>query len=67
MGGATGLIGDPSGRLKERDILLKDDLEQNVIGISNVLSKIFQNALYLTQQQYAMPELKYNILKLLLL
>ncbi|XP_041346637.1 LOW QUALITY PROTEIN: tyrosine--tRNA ligase, mitochondrial-like [Gigantopelta aegis] len=57
VGGATGLIGDPSGRLKERDSLLKDDLEQNVIGISNVLSKIFQNALYLTQQQYAMPDL----------
>lgn len=67
MGGATGLIGDPSGRLKERESLLKDDLEHNIIGISNVLLKIFQNASYLTQRQSAMPDLKYNIFKLLLL
>ena len=66
MGGATGLIGDPSGRLKERDTLLKDDLEHNIVGISNILLKIFQNASYLTRQ-CAMPDLKYHILKLLLL
>ena len=67
MGGATGLIGDPSGRLKERDTLLKDDLEHNIVGISNILLKIFQNASYLTQRQCVMPNLKYHILKLLLL
>ena len=61
MGGATGLIGDPSGRLKERDTLLKDDLEHNIVGISNILLKIFQNASYLTQRQCAMPNLKYYI------
>jgi len=33
LGGATGMIGDPSGKSKERNLLSKAQLEQNVKGI----------------------------------
>ena len=34
VGGATGMIGDPTGRSDERNLLSKDDLERNVAGIA---------------------------------
>ena len=33
VGGATGMIGDPSGKSKERTLLTGDTLEQNVAGL----------------------------------
>lgn len=39
VGGATGLIGDPSGKTSERPLLTKDDVARNVEGIKAVLSK----------------------------
>ena len=39
VGGATGMIGDPSGKSSERNLLDEDTLNNNVIGIKNVLSK----------------------------
>ena len=33
VGGATGLVGDPSGKTDERAMLSKEDLERNVAGI----------------------------------
>lgn len=39
VGGATGLIGDPSGKTSERPLLTKDDVAKNVEGIKAVLSK----------------------------
>ncbi len=33
VGGATGLIGDPSGKSTERPFLSEDDLQKNIIGI----------------------------------
>ncbi len=33
VGGATGMIGDPSGKSKERNLLSEDDLQKNVAGI----------------------------------
>jgi len=30
FGGATGMIGDPSGRSKERNLLHLDDIKQNI-------------------------------------
>ena len=34
VGGATGMIGDPSGKSEERNLLSPDQLEQNVAGIT---------------------------------
>ena len=33
VGGATGMIGDPSGKSAERNLLSRDDLEANVAGL----------------------------------
>ena len=33
VGGATGMIGDPSGKSKERNLLSEEDLQKNVAGI----------------------------------
>jgi len=43
VGGATGIVGDPSGRLKERDVLPRETLERNITGITENLTRIFQN------------------------
>jgi tyrosyl-tRNA synthetase len=34
VGGATGMIGDPSGKSAERNLLSKDQLQQNVAGMA---------------------------------
>ncbi len=39
LGGATGMIGDPSGKSAERNLLDEETLHKNVIGIKSVLSK----------------------------
>src|SRR5690554_3306073 len=39
VGGATGMIGDPSGKSDERNLLTEEILEQNVTGIKRVLSR----------------------------
>ena len=39
VGGATGMIGDPSGKSQERQLLTPDLLKQNVAGITEVISK----------------------------
>jgi tyrosyl-tRNA synthetase len=39
-GGATGMIGDPSGKSAERNLLSRDQLEQNVASIKGQLSRI---------------------------
>ena len=39
VGGATGLIGDPSGKASERQLLTKQLVAQNVEGIKGVLSR----------------------------
>lgn len=39
IGGATGMIGDPSGKSQERNLLDEDTLEKNLNGIKNQLSK----------------------------
>jgi tyrosyl-tRNA synthetase len=37
-GGGTGMIGDPSGKTKERQLLSRDQVEENVAGIKEQLS-----------------------------
>jgi tyrosyl-tRNA synthetase len=39
VGGATGMIGDPSGKSDERNLLDEETLNKNVAGIKNVLSR----------------------------
>ncbi len=40
VGGGTGLIGDPSGKTAERQILSKEKIEENLIGIRAQLSHL---------------------------
>jgi len=39
LGGATGMIGDPSGKSQERNLLDKEAIEKNIFGISQVIEK----------------------------
>ncbi|TWT37700.1 Tyrosine--tRNA ligase [Posidoniimonas corsicana] len=39
VGGATGMIGDPSGKSAERNLLSKDDLERNVAAIGEQMKR----------------------------
>ncbi|HEU5052258.1 MAG TPA: tyrosine--tRNA ligase [Hanamia sp.] len=39
VGGATGMVGDPSGKSEERNLLSKDVLEKNVAAVKQQLSK----------------------------
>ncbi|GGG29974.1 tyrosine--tRNA ligase [Lysinibacillus alkalisoli] len=41
VGGATGMIGDPSGRSEERQLQTPEQVEQNVQGIKKQLEMIF--------------------------
>ena len=41
IGGATGMIGDPSGKSKERVLLDSDTIKENVISLKKQLKKIF--------------------------
>ncbi|MCL1857290.1 MAG: tyrosine--tRNA ligase, partial [Kiritimatiellaeota bacterium] len=39
VGGATGLIGDPSGKSSERNLLTEEQVEKNLVGIKENLSR----------------------------
>jgi tyrosyl-tRNA synthetase len=39
VGGATGMVGDPSGKSEERNLLSSEDLEKNVQGIQKQLER----------------------------
>src|SRR5438067_5152729 len=40
VGGATGMIGDPTGKSEERNLLSLDQLQKNVAGIENQLRNL---------------------------
>ncbi len=42
VGGATTMIGDPSGKLEERDLKSVDEIRSNLENISKQINKIFQ-------------------------
>ena len=44
LGGATGLIGDPSGRSTERPLLTRRDVEANVRGLQRDVDRVFDTA-----------------------
>src|SRR2546430_9391560 len=39
VGGGTGMIGDPSGKSQERVLLSREQIETNVAGVRNQLSR----------------------------
>lgn len=39
VGGATGMVGDPSGKSDERNLLDEETLNKNVVGVQGVLSR----------------------------
>ncbi len=41
-GGATGTIGDPSGKSEERNLLTKEQVEQNILGITKQVQKFLR-------------------------
>ena len=44
VGGATGLIGDPSGKSEERNLLDDEELQQNIEGISEQIDRVLGRA-----------------------
>src|SRR5262249_19735551 len=42
VGGATGMIGDPSGKSEERNLLSVEQLEKNVAGIAKQLRSLLR-------------------------
>lgn len=40
IGGATGMVGDPSGKSKERNLLTREEVEHNIAGIQKQLEQI---------------------------
>src|SRR3954471_17706860 len=39
IGGATGMIGDPSGKSEERNLLSEETLQHNIVGVKKQLEK----------------------------
>lgn len=59
VGGATGHIGDPSGKTKDRDIISAETVERNIVGIVENLDRIFTNhAVYLWKDQKELKDAK---------
>lgn len=42
VGGATGMIGDPSGRSTERNLLTAEQIDKNVAGLKKQMERIFE-------------------------
>ena len=42
IGGATALIGDPSFKLKERDVLSLEDVQRNVVEIRKDVERVME-------------------------
>ncbi len=60
VGGGTGMIGDPSGKTVERQLLSKEDVEENSRRLQKQLSRFFsfegpQAALMLNNAEWLMP------------
>ncbi|OCH92292.1 tyrosyl-tRNA synthetase [Obba rivulosa] len=51
IGGATGLIGDPSGRNTERPLSSEDDVRSNVEELSKGVKRFFERALSYAQKR----------------
>lgn len=59
IGGATALIGDPSGRTKDRSPMTAEEIENNIISITESLHRIFNNhQQYIWSKNKPLPEVK---------
>ncbi|CAI4849599.1 CQI_4a_G0054110.mRNA.1.CDS.1 [Saccharomyces cerevisiae] len=56
IGGATGKVGDPSGRKTERDVMENDIRQNNVTSISQQLQRFFKNGLEYYRNRCALTE-----------
>src|SRR5512147_854928 len=68
VGGGTGMIGDPSGKTVERQLLSKDDVVENARRLRDQLSKFFSfdgphAALLLNNAEWLMPLKLVNFLR----
>ncbi|KIY50332.1 tyrosyl-tRNA synthetase [Fistulina hepatica ATCC 64428] len=60
IGGATGLVGDPSGRSTERDRANKTVVQQNVESLTTAVSKFFTGALRYAQSRGVATKIEDN-------
>lgn len=59
VGGATAHIGDPSGKTKDREEISAETVEQNIIGLTENLDRIFTNhALHLWKDDRDLKDVK---------
>ncbi len=47
VGGATGMIGDPSGKSQERNLLTGDQIQKNVLGIQKNIQQVLKSTDFL--------------------
>lgn len=52
VGGATGMIGDPDGKIEERNLKTVEEVETNKKGVAAEYSRIFSNAPYTLVDNY---------------
>jgi tyrosyl-tRNA synthetase len=65
VGGATGSIGDPSGKKTERQILSSEQLRENIAGISQQLNQFFDYGTLLAKKHGLNIDLKEDQLRIL--
>lgn len=65
VGGATGLIGDPSGKTSERNMLSRDEVLSNVKGIEDTLRKCTTNIYSFLEKNKEKLEIDYIPAKVL--
>ncbi|KAI0355554.1 hypothetical protein OH77DRAFT_1495863 [Trametes cingulata] len=51
IGGATGLIGDPSGRSTERPLSARETIESNVVQLTASITRFFEGAMAYAQKR----------------
>ena len=61
VGGATGFIGDPSGKSKDRELLEDNLLKGNVNSIENILKKAVRNILLYLKDNKEKLKLDYEV------
>ncbi len=60
VGGATGLIGDPSGKSAERTLNTPDTVQANVTGQTRIYHNVWRNAAALTGAPLGEPPIRNN-------
>lgn len=63
IGGATGMIGDPSGKSSERNLISREEIEHNISSLKMAISKIVGDDVLILNNQYWIE--KFNLLDFL--